>query len=321
MTRLVWVGLMVEAEAAERSARSAADFDREPTEALTRDLETAQRMPAQWAEGAPYAALARAELRSRPARRRRRAAPTRPRGTSPPTRSTRSGCRGPPPTRACATPRPRCWPASARPPGRRWPPPAPRARAMGALPLRRSRPRRSAAARACARTPTRSRRRPPPARQADPLGLTPRELEVLLLVAEGRTNKEIGATLFMSEKTASVHVSRILAKLDVGGRAASAVAAGRSRSRLGLDGASTGTRLAAASGRGVRCVSRRSVGELHRRRLRAPVRGAAGFRAQRGAARGSRPYRRTRRPPRGSNCVPAQRRSSSSASSSVSTSP
>jgi FixJ family two-component response regulator len=38
------------------------------------------------------------------------------------------------------------------------------------------------------------------------LGLTPRELEVLLLVADGRTNREIGAELFMSEKTASVHV-------------------------------------------------------------------------------------------------------------------
>ena len=49
-----------------------------------------------------------------------------------------------------------------------------------------------------------------PASPADSLGLTPRELEVLLLVAAGRTNREIGAELFMSEKTASVHVSRIL---------------------------------------------------------------------------------------------------------------
>jgi DNA-binding CsgD family transcriptional regulator len=65
---------------------------------------------------------------------------------------------------------------------------------------------------------------------AQALGLTPRELEVLLLVAEGRTNKEIGATLFMSEKTASVHVSRILAKLDVGGRVEAAAVA----HRLGL---------------------------------------------------------------------------------------
>jgi DNA-binding CsgD family transcriptional regulator/tetratricopeptide (TPR) repeat protein len=62
------------------------------------------------------------------------------------------------------------------------------------------------------------------------VGLTPRELEVLRLVAEGRTNREIGETLFMSEKTASVHVSRILAKLD----ARSRVEAGTLAQRLGL---------------------------------------------------------------------------------------
>ncbi len=56
-----------------------------------------------------------------------------------------------------------------------------------------------------------------------PFGLTPREQEVLALLAEGRTNREIGATLFMAEKTASVHVSRILAKLDVRTRTEAAV--------------------------------------------------------------------------------------------------
>jgi DNA-binding NarL/FixJ family response regulator len=71
---------------------------------------------------------------------------------------------------------------------------------------------------------------------ASRLGLTPRELEVLLLVAEGRTNREIGATLFMSEKTASVHVSRILAKLDVGGRVEAAAVA----HRLGLTASAAG---------------------------------------------------------------------------------
>jgi DNA-binding NarL/FixJ family response regulator/tetratricopeptide (TPR) repeat protein len=59
------------------------------------------------------------------------------------------------------------------------------------------------------------------------LGLTPRELEVLLLVAEGRTNREVGAELFMSEKTASVHVSRILAKLGVSSRVEAAAVAHR----------------------------------------------------------------------------------------------
>jgi DNA-binding CsgD family transcriptional regulator len=48
-----------------------------------------------------------------------------------------------------------------------------------------------------------------------PFGLTARELQVLRLVAGGATNREVGAKLFMAEKTASVHVSRILAKLDV----------------------------------------------------------------------------------------------------------
>ena len=46
-------------------------------------------------------------------------------------------------------------------------------------------------------------------------GLTARELDVLQLIAEGRTNPEIGKALYMSPKTASVHVSRILSKLDV----------------------------------------------------------------------------------------------------------
>ena len=53
---------------------------------------------------------------------------------------------------------------------------------------------------------------------ADPFGLTPRERQVLALLAEGATNRQIGAALYMAEKTASVHVSRILAKLGVQGR-------------------------------------------------------------------------------------------------------
>ena len=54
---------------------------------------------------------------------------------------------------------------------------------------------------------------------AEHLVLTPREEEVLRLVAEGLTNRQIGRRLQISEKTASVHVSNILAKLDVSGRA------------------------------------------------------------------------------------------------------
>ena len=57
------------------------------------------------------------------------------------------------------------------------------------------------------------------------LELTPRETEVLALLAGGLTNHEIGAELFISNKTASVHVSRILTKLSVRNRAAAAAAA------------------------------------------------------------------------------------------------
>lgn len=64
-------------------------------------------------------------------------------------------------------------------------------------------------------------------RAADPFGLTPRELEVLRLLAQGSTNREIGTQLYMAEKTASVHVSRILAKLDVRSRTQAAAVAHR----------------------------------------------------------------------------------------------
>lgn len=59
------------------------------------------------------------------------------------------------------------------------------------------------------------------------LGLTPRELEVLRLVTAGRTNPQIAAELFIATKTVSVHVSRILTKLDVKGRGEAAAAAHR----------------------------------------------------------------------------------------------
>lgn len=61
----------------------------------------------------------------------------------------------------------------------------------------------------------------------DPFGLTPRERQVLAALAEGATNREIAAQLFMAEKTASVHVSRILAKLGVRSRTEAAAVAHR----------------------------------------------------------------------------------------------
>jgi DNA-binding CsgD family transcriptional regulator len=56
-------------------------------------------------------------------------------------------------------------------------------------------------------------------------GLSKRELEVLALIAEGRSNPEIGRQLFITRKTVAVHVSNILAKLGVSGRVEAAAAA------------------------------------------------------------------------------------------------
>jgi len=58
-------------------------------------------------------------------------------------------------------------------------------------------------------------------------GLTAREVEVLQLVADGKSNGEIGVALFISTKTASVHVSNILAKLGVNTRGEAAALAHR----------------------------------------------------------------------------------------------
>jgi DNA-binding CsgD family transcriptional regulator len=66
-----------------------------------------------------------------------------------------------------------------------------------------------------------------PATVTDERGLTPREREVLALVADGRTNRQIAEALFISAKTASVHVSNILAKLGVANRGEAAAVAHR----------------------------------------------------------------------------------------------
>ena len=68
-------------------------------------------------------------------------------------------------------------------------------------------------------------RRAGPGTDADDPGLTSRELEVLRLVAAGQSNREIAAALVISPKTASVHVSNILAKLSAATRTEAAVRA------------------------------------------------------------------------------------------------
>jgi len=70
----------------------------------------------------------------------------------------------------------------------------------------------------------------------DPFGLSRREGEVLDLIAEGRTNREIAERLFISERTVHIHVGKVLAKLGVSGRVEAAAVA----IRLGLAGTGAG---------------------------------------------------------------------------------
>ncbi|MFJ4536357.1 AAA family ATPase [Streptomyces tibetensis] len=81
-----------------------------------------------------------------------------------------------------------------------------------------------------ARLPLTPATEPGPTDPADALGLTSRERDVLRLVTAGHTNRRIAEELFISPKTASVHVSNILGKLGVSGRGEAAAVA----HRLGL---------------------------------------------------------------------------------------
>jgi DNA-binding NarL/FixJ family response regulator len=60
---------------------------------------------------------------------------------------------------------------------------------------------------------------------AEELGLTPRQIEVLRLLAEGMSDREIAATLFLSPRTVGWHVTHLLTRLGVQSRAAAAAAA------------------------------------------------------------------------------------------------
>ena len=59
--------------------------------------------------------------------------------------------------------------------------------------------------------------------------LSGREREIAELVSRGRTNREIAAELFLSEKTIESHLTKVFAKLGVSGRVAVAEAVGRER--------------------------------------------------------------------------------------------
>lgn len=109
------------------------------------------------------------------------------------------------------------------------------ATAIGAEPLRRELDRlarlgRVELSRDAATAPPADPTSEPAAPPGADLGLTARELEVLALVAQGRSNRQVAETLFISAKTASVHVSNILAKLGVASRVEAAAVA----HRLGL---------------------------------------------------------------------------------------
>jgi two-component system, NarL family, response regulator DevR len=76
---------------------------------------------------------------------------------------------------------------------------------------------------------------PEPEPEALP-GLTDREREILALIGEGLTNRQIGRRLFLAEKTVKNHISRLLAKLGVERRIQAAVIATQAQDRLRQEG-------------------------------------------------------------------------------------
>ncbi|MBX9365793.1 response regulator [Streptomyces massasporeus] len=86
---------------------------------------------------------------------------------------------------------------------------------------------------ATARLMTRLRQAQEPEPEPDALpGLTGREREILALIGEGLTNRQIGQRLYLAEKTVKNHISRLLAKLGVERRIQAAVIATQAQDRL-----------------------------------------------------------------------------------------
>ncbi|TQJ57567.1 response regulator transcription factor [Streptomyces sp. NBC_00080] len=90
---------------------------------------------------------------------------------------------------------------------------------------------------ATARLMARLRQGPEPEPEPDALpGLTDREREILALIGEGLTNRQIGQRLYLAEKTVKNHISRLLAKLGVERRIQAAVIATQAQDRLRQQG-------------------------------------------------------------------------------------
>ncbi|MCX5373530.1 MULTISPECIES: response regulator transcription factor [unclassified Streptomyces] len=90
---------------------------------------------------------------------------------------------------------------------------------------------------ATARLMARLRQGPEPEPESDALpGLTDREREILALIGEGLTNRQIGQRLYLAEKTVKNHISRLLAKLGVERRIQAAVIATQAQDRLRQQG-------------------------------------------------------------------------------------
>jgi DNA-binding NarL/FixJ family response regulator len=90
---------------------------------------------------------------------------------------------------------------------------------------------------ATARLMTRLRQAQEPEPEPDVLpGLTDREREILALIGEGLTNRQIGQRLYLAEKTVKNHISRLLAKLGVERRIQAAVIATQAQDRLKQEG-------------------------------------------------------------------------------------
>jgi DNA-binding CsgD family transcriptional regulator/tetratricopeptide (TPR) repeat protein len=100
---------------------------------------------------------------------------------------------------------------------------------LGEVPLRRELERLAQRARIDLQPPSAKPPNTRSGRMAKAQGLTPREQEVLGHLVEGRTNRQIARALFISEKTASVHVSNIMSKLGAANRSEAAAIAHRLR--------------------------------------------------------------------------------------------